>query len=608
MLEDVEPRHEQYFQKESKLFNDLAQGSSFTFRKGDKWAINPETGEATFDPGFFEDKGYTPRHALFASAHELRSHLVELNRLLVEPGGKEAHAKLKAQVAVSERAQIWENCRQDIKGNKEILGLAPAMEQDVQELYADKLWPETDFTNLPQHLQFMYAILRGSMVPDQATQIDQEVKDAIDSLRDVKGKDVIGLCTDPKQSPLLGLMLSQKYIVPVIDSLFDEDLKKQKKDKNSDTGGKAKKDSKDKAGQSDKKDKNNSDEVFRKEYDDYKEKHPEPSDHEETEQAVMDRIDFQSEYKGYKDAYEKEHGVNKKDTADYYEEYKSVEPYIQELREIFMRITEQRKAPARRLVSQKEEGVMVDPGLITQTHIDLATGFTDPKTMMDMEGTFIDQNVPRSFGFHLVADQSSSMAGEKARSQRKAAVLIMEALEELSEKLREEVSENGTPLSIETELRSFGYEGTKLYKPLSGELSERSRIDYFKGLLQTPGGTNDFDSLQEITDDISVRAGKDPNLLSDLKTGKRKEIVVVLSDGGSNNAKLVQERANNLRRLGVTVIGLGMTNSASDIQKTYAPDGRICYDIKDLPKSLQEILVSQLGMLSTTGRSEDVLN
>ncbi len=50
-----------------------------------------------------------------------------------------------------------------------------------------------------------------------------------------------------------------------------------------------------------------------------------------------------------------------------------------------------------------------------------------------------------------------------------------------------------------------------------------------------------------------------------------------------------------------------MTNEGKDAIKTYAPDGRVCYDVSNLPKTLEEMLSEYLGSLSIDGNSETVL-
>ncbi len=593
---ESKPAVESFFAEEERILNDIAGGSGFTFKKGNGWAINPENGEATYDPKFFEEKGYTPSQALFGAFHELKCHLVETAELLNTHGGQEANERLKDRIKSRQYLHIWENCRTDVKGNLAIARFAPALADEMETVYREKLWPETDLSDKPKHLQLMYAVLRQSMVPNEQVKIDPKVSAAISKLRNVKGKDVIALATDPTQDPLLALKLSEKYIEPALEELYQEDLK-EKKDQQQQQKGQGKK------GQG------NPEESFADDYEDYDKRHPEPMDEDEVEKKIKETQQSQNTSARQDAGYEQEHGVSKKDVADYADEYKRVEQFIDPLRQVFRRIVEQRRIPKRHLSALKEEGVMIDPGLVAQTFMDVRAGMTSPKTMKDFEGHFIEENIPGKFSVRLVADQSGSMSGEKSVAQRRAAIVVMEALKEFSDLLDTERSWLAVDLDVKTELRSFGVqEGTRLYKPLSGELTEKQRVQFFKGLLETSGGTNDYDALADVEKDVKARVASDSAYAAELQSGKRREIVVVLSDGDSGNVAEAQKRSQNLRNIGVKVVGLGMTSAATGILNTYAPDGRVCYDISDLPKTLEEMLSEYLGSLSISGNPEDVLS
>lgn len=77
--------------------------------------INPDTGEATYDPKFFEERGYTPSQALFGAFHELKCHLVETADLISNSAGQVAYQRLKGRIRERPRLRIWENCRTDVK-------------------------------------------------------------------------------------------------------------------------------------------------------------------------------------------------------------------------------------------------------------------------------------------------------------------------------------------------------------------------------------------------------------------------------------------------------------------------------------------------------------
>ena len=587
---------ENFFSDEERILNDIASGSNFTFKRGEKWAINPETGEATFDPKFFEEKGYTPSQALFAAFHEIRCHLVELSETLDRDGGEQAYQALKDRSENKQWVHIWENCRTDLKGNQTILQFAPSLRDQARTLYQEKLFSKVDLTESPKHMQFMYAVLRKGMVPDEDLIIDPAVQEAIDKLRNVKGKDVISLATDPNQDPLLALKLSQRYIEPIIEQLVKEDLEDKKKQQGEGKG----------QGESS----SDPNKAFADDYEDYEDKHPEPMEDDETEKKIKEIKEKQGTDSRQEAGYENAEGISKKEAADYFNEFRQVDRFIEPLREVLRRIVESRKTEVRRLKSMKKEGVMVDPALIPQTYIEVQAGNEEPPTMKDFEGTLIEENVPGKFNLRLVADQSGSMSGDKAVAQRRSAILVMEALKEFSDMLDEDRGSLAVDLEVQTELRAFGISslGTKLYKPLSKELTEKQRIEFFKGLLETSGGTNDYDSLAEIEKDVRRKIAEDPQYSEELKSGKRREIVIVLSDGDSGNVTSAKDKIQKLRDLGVKVVGLGMTSQAEGIKNTYSPEGRICYNVGDLPKALQDMLAEYLTTLSLSEIPEDVMS
>lgn len=585
-----------FFADEQRVLNDIAGGSGFTFKRGTGWAINPETGEATYDPKFFEERGYTPSQALFGAFHEIKCHLVETADLLSTAGGPEVHQRLKDRIKEKPWLHIWENCRTDIKGNQAIVGFAPSLAGEVEGVYREKLWPETNFTDQPRHLQFMYAVLRTSMVPDQEVHVDPMVTEAIDTLRGVRGKDVIALATDPTQDPLLALRLSERYIEPVIEKLYLEDLKDRKGEQQPQHG----------QGQRQK----GSGEPFEGNYQDYENRHPEPMDGDEVEEKVKETQARQSSAARQKAGYEAEHGVTAKDTADYAQEYRKIESYIEPLRQIFRRIIEQRKIPVRHLAALREEGVMIDPGLVAQTFMDVRAGIESPKTMKDFEGALIDENVPTNFEVTIVADRTGSMqSGRKIPEQRSSVVLAMEALKEFSD-MTEDQSPLTIDLGVRSEVLSFGDspQRTEVLKPLSKELTERQRVTVSKSLAIADSGINNEQvMLANILTSIQQETARDPAYLDKIKSGKLRKFVIILTDGIVGNFSATRTELVRLRELGVVVAGVGITSGGEDAVRTYAPDGRVCYDVSNLPKTLEEMLSKYLGSLSIDGNPETVL-
>lgn len=585
-----------FFAQEDRLLRDIAGGSGFSFRRGDQWAINPDTGEATFDTKFFEERGYTPSQALFGALHEIRCHLVETAELLDREGGESAYNRLKQRSKIRERIHIWENCRTDIKGNRAIIEFAPTLTDEVTTVYREKLWPESDLTTHPQHLQFMYAVLRTAMVPDEEVTIDPVVQEAIEKLRNVRGRDVIALATDPHQDPLLALRLSERYIEPVIEELFKKDVENKKEQRKGEGEGEGK-------------GKGIPDDSFSDDYKDYENRHPEPFDEDEMDKRIKETKAGQDAAKREHAGYEEEHRVSAKDIADYRQEYQKIEPYIEPLRAVFRKIIAQRKVSVRHLATLKEEGVMIDPGLVAQTYMDVKAGISNPKTMKDFEGVLVDEQIPTGFEITVVGDRTGSMTiGTKIPEQRRSALLLLEALKEFSDMADQEGSLM-PELGVRTEVRSFGANPnrTEILKLLSKELTEQQRIAVFKALATCDSGTNnEQDMFDNLLQSVREEGSRDATYLQRIKSGKLKKFVIVLTDGQVGNYPATRVSLQKLRELGVVVVGVGMTSDGEDAVKTYAPDGKVCYDVGKLPKTMQDLLTDYLGKLSTTGNLQDV--
>lgn len=201
-LPETDETARSFFSEEERVLEDIAGGSGFTFKRGDGWAIDPETGEGTYDTKFFTEQGYTPSQALLASFHEI-DHMTELAQLLETGKGRETWEVLKERKQRQERTHLLWNCvTRDPADNSRVLQLAPAFSEDMTSLYREKLFPETDFRDAPLHLQILNAILRTSMLPDEPVTVDPKVTQAIEEISHIKTKrgeekDVIALVTDP---------------------------------------------------------------------------------------------------------------------------------------------------------------------------------------------------------------------------------------------------------------------------------------------------------------------------------------------------------------------------------------------------------------------------
>ncbi len=262
---------------------------------------------------------------------------------------------------------------------------------------------------------------------------------------------------------------------------------------------------------------------------------------------------------------------------------------VEELRNLFSRIISKRLKMALAPQYPVEDGdELVDPA---QLVADVKSGNLQPKVWEDTE---IKEKKGDRFGeveITLVCDRSSSMdEGQKATEQQKSAVLVMEVLKEFAELCEAEKINIDKPLEVKSEIYSFASESEDKIplKKMSVELGEAERIKILKKLYDLPGSTTDFNCLEAIDSNL------DDNTKNKIKIGELKKIVIVFTDGGSDNPARVQGVLKSLRDSGVVVIAVGMTKAGEPVLTTYAPNALVVEDVTKLTIVLGNLLKDHL--------------
>ena len=183
----------------------------------------------------------------------------------------------------------------------------------------------------------------------------------------------------------------------------------------------------------------------------------------------------------------------------------------------------------------------------------------------------------------------------KKTEQRRAAVLIMEALTDFENQLKNaKLSGNlNEELNLKNEIFSFqsSSDDARPLKALDAKLTERKKIEIAKKLSSTSGSTTDFVPLQMINNSL----GEMP--VKKIKEGKLKKIVIVMTDGGSDNKTAVKNVLDSLGDKGVIVVGVGITQSGLPAIETYKPRSVLAAEAKNLPNVLVNILKEHLADL-----------
>ena len=605
-------------------------GVDVAMKVGTKWVtdVYPDGRiEVSIDPGWFIKQGYSPEDAEYATMHEVAAHVREA---MFEP----ELTKKVGEFAQQGKAQaIFHNILSDIAGNKFTHARFPRTEARGKHLYETKLFPDDTpplndplnqiprYQDLPRHIQFLYKIIREEMIPGSHTTVLSEVDEAIAALRDYQGtgQDVIAYSTSvakPDGTPTkpeerFGLWMTAIY--PEFERLLEIDKQDPNFQKSNDPSNEqgdpsdqsqqgepqqgepqqgeqdGKPDQPGQRGQNTKP----GDGQFKESYDDYwQNKHPEPLSHEDHEKlheaakkiAEDKKRKFDPDRK-IREAFKNETGHSMHELQTYNGELIARREEIEAIRELFFkRVIEPRVAVKRRLGRNPQtEGALLDPNRLAETVIDIAGGVEEPQAFLDYEHRRAATETVGNTDYYLVIDRSSSMGeGEKAKNAATSTLIFLEGLAGVQKDIEEAEAQYGIELDVAIRSSVYGFGDTSVnLKPLGAELNEKERLDSYQAAKQPLNeGTNDYLALQDIADE--PREDED-----------RRRIIVVFSDGESNNVEQAGLAVRALRNSPNTVV-YGISIGSDEAVTLYAPDARRCDDPNDLPGTLEKLLQETL--------------
>ncbi|QJU09022.1 VWA domain-containing protein [Candidatus Saccharibacteria bacterium oral taxon 488] len=575
---------------------------------GKGWATYPETSLVTIDPLFFIEKGYSANHCVFAILHELMSHVRDIKRDPVFAARQHAFIMSGKDPQEQQARSIFNNILTDIHGNKQIMNMLPAMREVGADLYDNRLFPTeqdgkiVDYTNIPMHLQFLYKIIRQEMIPGSETPVRQEVDEAIDQLRNFQDGqfDLISFLTDPGARGSNGKKLSGSdrfdywltQIWPKYEKLIqlDEQEAKDAQQQNNNQQTNSNTTEQQDTDPSQKQDGN----PFVDAYADYFDnKHPEPFSPEEHEK-IHNTIDKAAQEKRHETMtpeqrerarqiaanrrYQEQTGHSLHKKQHYDNEVKRLHRQIDQMRQVFRSVLNEAVATRRGLSRRAhQDGDILDPNRLAQTIIDIKSSVT-PEAFQRYETVRGRAELNCKTDYFFVFDCSGSMKGKPAQAAASCAVIMLEGLASMERdvrRLEEQQNIDLSDLSVRTSLYTFGYDAT-CHKPLGSSLNDKQRLDAYTAITAaSAGGTADYLALQEIAD---LPHSQD-----------RQRIIIVVTDGQSNNPGATQAAISQLRRDQNTVV-YGVSIGSDAAEQLYAPNAKLINDPKDLPNVLQSFI------------------
>ncbi|MBI3273730.1 MAG: VWA domain-containing protein [Candidatus Colwellbacteria bacterium] len=568
------------------------------------FAFNLETNTIYINSRFYKDLGLSDAKTSFATLHEVE-HFLEKLQILAEKGGDRKFSAYLERIKRSKAYGHMDNCIADIRENRSVVSRTSESFGDLERsLYRDDLFKETDFTARPRHIQLVEALLRESRVPDEEVAVAPEVRAKINEIRAIIGKDgskLIEAMTDPDTPMSERLKLQDHYIWPAVEELLEKDVEDNKKNKGKGKGEKGGKTGEKGEPQEGPTDPN---EIFADDYKEAARRVPNAMPREEIEKAFKEWQESRSENPA--DRADREYadkiGVKPEDLRRYREIVASLEKtinpetsesVIDELRQLINRIIARRLKPSiapRYPVEEGEE--LVDPSeLVSQ----VKAGNLEPKAWQTHE---VKEKTGKKFGeieITLVCDRSGSMAqegGAKLTEQRKAGVLMMEALKEFADAADAERINLEKPLEVCSEIYTFQATAADAVpiKKMSKDLGEKERIEAVAILSSAPGQkTTDFISLEAIDEAL------DEETAQKIKDGELKKIVIVFTDGQSHGVQRVKNALEKMRGQGMIVVGVGVTEGGKPALETYAPDAKLAETAEKLPIVLGDLLQEHLA-------------
>ncbi len=602
------------------LFATFAGDISLRFTVSDKFMINFETGEVHNDARWFSEKGCSMPQVLWAKLHEL-SHFRdfaedtdgmlsnfdemwqesdylanEIYRRYEEASGDTDEETLKAlrirtipvsmrdplkkvspvELAAYKMYHTFYNIFDDIYVNNIVARHAPRFApqkkggEEVKHLYRDKLFQGTDYANLPRHLQFLYTLLREEMVSDEKVVVSGEVEDILNKAsieyEDEKytPKEIIEKFIKPRRGR--DTMASKRYdilkktLLPLFEELVEKDVKEWKPQKFDASGGKPM--------------------PFAEEYEKFAKNTPDQLNDEEVKEWSIDRDNARSRPDA-KETTEAERAKAAQEALDstfckkfeispeLFREYKEieakVEPYRNDLRELWMKIVYgSSQANKRRMVGHFEKGVEVDIEEVLKQPEILVGHVDDAPVMKKMASEKREVKRPELIRARVVVDDSSSMeTGERMDMAQQMLVLIMSSLQEFNAYLDYTRSATRSKMQTDTEGWVFGGEARRIKdgRFSSGRSFDEEQAEIIRVFgrlsqhLVSRSATYDDKALEAIERSL----GREEE--EKMAAGKLLEMVFVMTDGASNAGDKSRAAVDSLLRRGVHAHGFQIGDS-----------------------------------------------
>ncbi|MEJ6489933.1 VWA domain-containing protein [Leucobacter sp. USCH14] len=291
-------------------------------------------------------------------------------------------------------------------------------------------------------------------------------------------------------------------------------------------------------------------------------------------------------------------GVADTELAEYRRRAAELADAIERMRAVWERVITDRTAP-RRVASARprSEGDDLAAESLAEAVAESLAGVPRPRAFRERALKMRRTRRSGSTDYVLLVDRSASMQGAAAEAAADTMLIMTEALAGVARDIdaAERATGSSLDLDIRTALIVFD-SAVELVKPLSSGLDDSVRRAVHGAIRAPRGSTNDGAALRAAAAQLGVSgvestAGQHGPAGADVGV-ERRRIVILVSDGGSDDPVAAEHALRRLRHAGVEVHGVGI--GPGDLESRYAPQGRTVLDVRTLPDVLQALVLDDV--------------
>lgn len=559
-FEKIEKTVELYFRNPDIHFN---------FKPGGFY-INLETLVVNLDPDFTKELNLGDSGMVFGAFHEAehfrdmlqdvdayKKHFDRLKQL-------EKNAKSEADKAYVKSLSRFYNILDDVAVNRAVQGRWHACSPTYLANLYKKLFPDHDYSKEPEHDQFANALIRELMASDEECLVSPKVRVYLDKHKTTV--EAVSRFDLNKNStffnPATRYAILRSEVEPIFKELFTY---KPKERSPGDSGN------------------------VPSEAPPGTEGAPslDQIDHDELFKAIQDIQEKIKEKKN--NVYEKLLGVSKEEKDAYDQLYRSIEPQVREVVDLFKQFISTRVTEVRTKKIRTEGELM--SSRLNEAYIRAQAGELDQARVFERKVTdYVEKPIFTDFELTIVIDGSGSMQDpEKLKAQQKATIMLLEAIVQFQSEVND-LAKQGDEISMDlkTKIHEFS-DKDAVIKDFNQELDYKSRVAISNRLNNlSGGGNNEIHTLDAILSDVQEKK-------EEIQTGELKKLIIVLTDGESDKdikGKIAQIYRMSGNVPNMKIMGVGLGAGTESVTTTYEPNGKGDIDLKDLPKHLAESLIA----------------